>query len=177
MQIPGYSRMDYEERLHLLGLPILTLRRLRGDMIQNLSRVYDKEVGPKLPKGTSATRGHSKKKIIKRGKRLNIRKYFFNIRVATTWNGLPELRNSHMPIIAKPLKMYSTSTGGIMQANTTTCITHRVISSNQSIHTFYVDLTGGVSLPMVLFEPRFLRQGCIFGKNSLAKGIFFFRSH
>ena len=27
-----------------------------------------------------------------------------------------------------------------------------------------------------LFEPRFLSQGCIFGKYSLAKGIFFFRS-
>ena len=89
-QIPGYSQMQYEERLRLLGLPTLT--SLRGDMIETykiLSGVYDKEVGPKLPKGTSATRGHSKK-IFKRGSRLNIRKYFFTIRVATNWNGLPE---------------------------------------------------------------------------------------
>ena len=91
-QIHGYSQMQYEERLRLLGLPTLTFRRLRGDMIETykiLPGVYDKEVGPKLPKGTSATRGHSKK-IFKRGSRLNIRKYFFTIRVATNWNGLPE---------------------------------------------------------------------------------------
>ena len=63
-QIPGYSQMEYEERLRLLGLPTLTFRRLRGDMIETykiLSRVYDKEVGPKLPKGTSATPRRSSK--------------------------------------------------------------------------------------------------------------------
>ena len=37
-----------------------------------------------------------------------------------------------------------------------------------------MDLTGGVPLPRVTFEPRFLSQECIFGKNSLAKGIFSF---
>ena len=91
-QIPGYSQMEYEERLRLLGLLTLTFRRLRGDMIESykiLSGVYDKEVGPKLSKGTSATRGHPRK-IFKRRSRLNIRKYFFTIRVTTTWNGLPE---------------------------------------------------------------------------------------
>ena len=89
-QIP--IQMEYEERLCLLGLPTLTFRRLRGDVIEThkiLSGVYDKEVRPKLPKGTSDTRGHSKK-IFKRGSRLNIGKYLLTIRVATTWNWLPE---------------------------------------------------------------------------------------
>ena len=46
-----------------------------------LPGVYDRDVGHKLPKGNSATRGHSKN-IIKRGSRLNIRKYLFTLRVA-----------------------------------------------------------------------------------------------
>ena len=54
-----------------------------------LSGVYDKDVEPKLPKGNSTTRGHSKK-IFKRGSGLNIRKYFFTLRVATIRNELPE---------------------------------------------------------------------------------------
>ena len=37
-----------------------------------LSRVYDKQVGPKPPKGTSATKGHYKT-IFKRGYRLTSR--------------------------------------------------------------------------------------------------------
>ena len=91
-QIPGYNQLEYEERLRLLGLPSLTFRRLRGDMIETykiLAGVYDEDVGPKLPKGNSTTRGHSKK-IFKRGSRLNIRKYFFTLRVTTIWNELPE---------------------------------------------------------------------------------------
>ena len=35
---------------------------------------------------------------------------------------------------------------------------------------------GGLCFTPRNTEPRFLSQGCIFGKNSLAKGIFFFRS-
>ena len=90
-QIPGHSQMDYEERFRLIRPTTLTFRRLRGDMIEAykiLSRLYAKGVGPKLTKGTSATKGHSRK-IVKRGSKLNIRKYLFIIRVPTTWNGLP----------------------------------------------------------------------------------------
>ena len=68
------------------------VQKTKGDMIETykiLSGVYDEDVGPKLPKGNSTTWGHSKK-IVKRGSRLNIRKYFFTLRVATIWNELPE---------------------------------------------------------------------------------------
>ena len=58
-------------------------------LITILSGTYDEEVAPKLPKGTTKTRGHNKK-IFKRGSRLNLRKYFLALRIATIWNELPE---------------------------------------------------------------------------------------
>ena len=33
-QLPGFNLFEYEERLQLLGLPTLTFRRIRGDMIE-----------------------------------------------------------------------------------------------------------------------------------------------
>ena len=92
-QIPGFKVLDYPQRLKLLGLPTLTFRRLRGDMIETYKIVnghYDKEVAPELPKSNTSTRGHNKKLFKKRANRLNCRKHFFTLRVVKIWNSLPE---------------------------------------------------------------------------------------
>ena len=92
-QIPGFKVLEYQQRLKLLGLPTLTYRRLRGDMIETFKIVnghYDQEVAPELPKGNSTTRGHNKKLFKKRASRLNCRKHFFTLRVVSIWNTLPE---------------------------------------------------------------------------------------
>ena len=54
-----------------------------------LSGTYDEEVAPKLPMGDDKTRGHSKM-IYKKDSRINLRKYFFIMRIASIWNKLPE---------------------------------------------------------------------------------------
>ena len=97
-----------------------------------LAGVYDEDVGPKLPKGNSTTRGHSKK-IFKRGSRLNIRKYFFTLRVATIWNELPEdIVNAKN---TQAFKNALDNTGKITPANSTICTTHTVIPANTTIMT------------------------------------------
>ena len=91
--IPGFKELPYDQRLRLLGLPTLTYRRVRGDMIEAykiISGVYDTEVVPHLPKGKKNTRGHKKKLFKRRATNLNCRKYFFTLRIATIWNSLPE---------------------------------------------------------------------------------------
>ena len=92
-QLPGFRDLDYEQRLRLLGLPSLTYRRLRGDMIETFKIInghYDPEVAPVIPKCLSSTRGHKKKLYKRRANRLNCRKYYFTLRVVSIWNDLPE---------------------------------------------------------------------------------------
>ena len=92
-QLPGFRDLDYEQRLRLLGLPSLTYRRLRGDMIETFKIInghYDPEVAPVIPKCLSSTRGHNKKLNKRRANRLNCRKYYFTLRVVSIWNDLPE---------------------------------------------------------------------------------------
>ena len=92
-QLPGFRDLDYEQRLRLLGLPSLTYRRLRGDMIETFKIInghYDPEVVPVIPKCSSSTRGHKKKLYKRRANRLNCRKYYFTLRVVSIWNDLPE---------------------------------------------------------------------------------------
>ena len=91
--IQGFKDLPYEQRLRLLGLPTLTYRRVRGDMIETykiLTGVYDAEVIPDLPKGNTKTRGHNKKLFKRRATNLNCRKYFFTLRIAIIWNDLPD---------------------------------------------------------------------------------------
>ena len=48
--IPGFQNHSYKERLHLLDIPTLAYRRLRGSMIEvyKMINVYDPEVTPPL---------------------------------------------------------------------------------------------------------------------------------
>lgn len=90
--IPGLSNLTYEERLRKIGLPTLTYRRIRGDMIETykiLTEKYDPEVSKFIRlREDSYTRGHQYK-IFKCRPRLNVRKYSFCLRVVDLWNGLP----------------------------------------------------------------------------------------
>ena len=94
-QIPGFSKLEYSERLRILKLPTLKYRRLRGDMIQTFKMLhpevgYDKSL-PTFLKFASTTnlRGHSKKLFVDRCQK-DIRKYSFSQRIVQYWNSLPE---------------------------------------------------------------------------------------
>ena len=92
--VPSLKNLTYEERLRKLGLPTLTYRRARGDMIETykiLSGVYDKEVSQDIfvLKEGQRTRGHTKR-IFKVHSRLNKNKYSFFKRVVNNWNQLPQ---------------------------------------------------------------------------------------
>ena len=83
-------------KIKLLKLPTLAYRRLRGDMIEVykiMHELYDNEFALNLLKWEDVTlrsgnRGHSLKLFTQRAK-INLRKYAFPIRVAETWNSLP----------------------------------------------------------------------------------------
>ena len=100
-QLPGLKDMSYSERLRKLKLLTLSFRRIRGDMIELykiLSGKYDREAAPfvKLWKDMSVrtgVRGNSLKIYPQRARtelRKNPGKNSFAIRVAKTWNNLPE---------------------------------------------------------------------------------------
>ena len=92
-QHPGFRDLDYEQRLRLLGLPSLTFRRLRRDMIETFKIINghsDQEVAPVIPKCSSSTRDYNKKLHKRRANRLNSRKRYFTLRVVSIWNDLPE---------------------------------------------------------------------------------------
>ena len=95
-QIPGYSQMDYEQRLRLLGLPTLTFRRLRGNMIETykiLSRVYDKGTkGISANQGDIGYQGHSNK-IFKRSNRLNIMEILLHYQSSHHLEWAPRINN------------------------------------------------------------------------------------
>ena len=92
-QIPWFKVLDYPQRLKLLGLPTLTYRRLRGDMIETCKMVnghFDKEVAPELLKYSTTTGGQNKMLLKKKANRLNCRKHFFTLRLVNIWNSLRE---------------------------------------------------------------------------------------
>ena len=97
--IPGYSSLEYPDRLKKLKLPTLSYRRLRGDLIEIykiLSGKYDPDVcqdfinlrdqylGPDAPE----TRGNDRR-IYVENPRLDVRKYSFPHRAVHVWNDLP----------------------------------------------------------------------------------------
>ncbi|XP_076036824.1 uncharacterized protein LOC143022484 [Oratosquilla oratoria] len=92
--VPGLRTLTYSERLKKLGLPTLTYRRSRGNVIETfkiITGVYDEGVSEGLfvRQTELVTRGHNKGIFVQRT-RLNIRKYTFSNRVVNNWNKLPE---------------------------------------------------------------------------------------
>src|SRR5260221_6894955 len=81
--IYGLKDVSYMERLKLLGLTSLEMRRLRGDFIElfKILNGFDNVVSKLFFERSSSTcRGHSQK-LIKKSFELNLRKFSFSNRV------------------------------------------------------------------------------------------------
>ena len=93
-QIPGLGKMEYEERLKVLGLTTLQDRRKRGDLIElhkmlNGFTKVQKDQMFEMRDGIWLTRGNICLNLFKHHTRLEIRKNFFTERVINEWNNLP----------------------------------------------------------------------------------------
>ena len=92
--VPSLKKFNYQERLNILGLTTLQLRRTRGDMIKTYKLITKKEKIDfnqffKLATNDHYLRGHSKK-IEKTRSRLDVRKNFFSQRIVNDWNKLTQ---------------------------------------------------------------------------------------
>ena len=87
--VSGLHNVQYEERLRLLNLYPLQLRRLRGDLIfiyVQFAQGKIEELFSLADKGS--LRGHDYK-LYKYRARTSTRLHFFSLRVVSTWNDLP----------------------------------------------------------------------------------------
>jgi hypothetical protein len=91
-RLRGLSDLSYKERLTVLGLDTLELRRLRSDLIFTYKIIFglvDLKVSDFFTlRGCSSTRGHPYK-IIPALSRVDARKHFFSLRIVGPWNSLP----------------------------------------------------------------------------------------
>ena len=90
-QLQCCKNMEYPDRLRYLNVPCLVHRKLRGDMIELFKIThgnYDTDLTSPIEISKSTTRGN-KIKIKKPSWNKKIRKNFFSIRAANTWNSLP----------------------------------------------------------------------------------------
>ena len=90
--IPGMYNKSYEDRLTILKLVSLELRRLHIDLVFTFSLLknhYDIDYSRFFTvRGSQKTRGHPLKLVVNMAK-TNSRKYFFANRVVKVWNSLP----------------------------------------------------------------------------------------
>ena len=89
--IPGFSNLEYTERLKKLNLTTLVCRRARGDMLETfkyLNGQYNSILHLDTRTHGTTTRGHQLK-LEKGRSRLDVRKHFFTQRVVNLWNALP----------------------------------------------------------------------------------------
>ena len=92
--IPGFSNLEYSERLKKLNLTTLSCRRTKGDTLETfkyLNGQYNAAQILHLDARTHGitTRGHQLK-LEKGRSRLDVRKHFFTQRVVHLWNSLHE---------------------------------------------------------------------------------------
>ena len=87
------KHLEYDERLHRLGLYTLQYRRRRGDLIETYKMLTVRENIDASVFFTKATytslRGNSMK-LYKPGFKKTCRQNFFNQRVVNDWNSLPD---------------------------------------------------------------------------------------
>ena len=92
-RLRGYHSYSYEERLKLLKLQSLELRRLLTDLCWCYKIVFglvDTDIDDFFELSTvTHTRGH-KYKLFKKHSALNVRSSFFSERVLNVWNKMPE---------------------------------------------------------------------------------------
>ncbi|KAJ3645724.1 hypothetical protein Zmor_023361 [Zophobas morio] len=87
----GYHRPQYHQRLSIMQLPLLSNRRVRGDVITVYNALTDDNSPIKhiFPLNTDGrTRGHSYK-LLKDRFRTSVRQFFIVNRVFNAWNSLP----------------------------------------------------------------------------------------
>ena len=98
----GLKGKTYEEKLKEVGLTTLVVRRVRGDMIQVWKTLHKKDdVTPETWFTPVSTTGVGTRNtgdpwnLVRPSFKLDIRKYFWSVRVVDTWNNLPtELKSS-----------------------------------------------------------------------------------
>ena len=90
--VPELRELSYEERLQALNLPTLKARRERGALItmyKCTTGMIDIDKTDFIQPNNSRTRGHSKKLLIKEGKK-DVKKHSFPNKFIEPWNDLPE---------------------------------------------------------------------------------------
>ena len=88
--VSGLQQYPYEERLLLVNLYSLDIRRLRGDLILTFRLFAENQVGNFFTLvGESSLRGYDKK-ILKTHCRTSVRLRSFAVRVIQPWNDLPQ---------------------------------------------------------------------------------------
>jgi hypothetical protein len=91
-RIEGLSSISYPERLKLLGLESLQIRRLKCDLatcFKIITRVIDVPFNDFFTYSTYlTTRGHCRK-LFKQQSRIDVRKFNFSNRIVDIWNNLP----------------------------------------------------------------------------------------
>ena len=102
--LPGLYNVPYKDRLAVLKLPSLELRRLCIDLILTYSilhNIYDVDSSQFFTvRGCERTRGHPWKLTVNLS-RLDCRKYFFSNRVVNAWNQLPS-----SVVLASPVSVF-----------------------------------------------------------------------
>ena len=90
-RISGLESLSYADRLKLLNLDSLELRRLRADLVSTYKFIFglsDVSSNFFAVRENCSTRGHQFKLMLEHCD-TNTRKHFFAQRVVTVWNSLP----------------------------------------------------------------------------------------
>ena len=90
--IDGLHNLPYQERLRILNLTTLEIRRLRGDMLQVFKILHGIDivnVDDFFVRSQSELRGHDFK-LFKQRFNTNTGKHMFSNRVVDYWNSLPQ---------------------------------------------------------------------------------------
>ena len=92
-KLPGFKNKPYFERIRILNLPTLELRRLHSDLILCYKILHGLVAGRPENYGlilaNRQSRGHRFKLSITHS-RIDARKYFFGCRICEPWNSLPD---------------------------------------------------------------------------------------
>jgi len=97
-RFPGLEELSYEQRMDVLGLESLEIRRLKFDLVNVFKIIHGLipvEMENYFMPGNVTTRGHDYKLFVPH-QRVNAMKFSFAVRVISKWNALPpHVVNSH----------------------------------------------------------------------------------
>ena len=117
-RLQGMHSKSYSDRMKLLGLESLEVRRLRADLLYTYKLLFghvniDWSNMFTLHYGIN-TRGH-KYKLFVQHSRVNVRKYFYCNRVIKVWNSLPADTADFVSITAFKRLIYSADLSGFIK--------------------------------------------------------------